>query len=203
MREFVLRASKTVTNSDYISLNDLPGAGRLDLVCRCVTNALFISNDMRRDTIIHVVLEGPNYPPKTISFDGNELKNLAPDERNAASHIKIALQKGAALKLSDNVTSEPGIKISKKSFESLIKEKSKTSQLIYLHPEGIDIRKFEFKENISMVLGDHVGIEKATEKLLKRLGAVRVSLAPAYYLASQCITICHNELDIRKVKAEE
>ena len=71
MREFILRASKTVTNPNYINLNDLPGAGRLDLVCRCVTNALFISNDMRRDTIIHVVLEGPNYPPKTVSEPDN------------------------------------------------------------------------------------------------------------------------------------
>lgn len=199
MREFILRAAKTVTNPNYINLNDLPGAGRLDLVCRCITNALFISNDMRRDTIIHVVLEGPNCPPKTISFDGKELRSLAPDERNATSHVKIALEKGRNLKLNESIEADVGIIISKRSFESLIKEKSKTSQLIYLHPKGTDIRKFEFKEDVCFVLGDHIGLERVTERLLKRMGAVRVSLAPAYYLASQCITICHNEIDRRIV----
>ena len=197
MREFILRASKTVTNPNHINLNDLPGAGRLDLVCRCVTNALFISNDMRRDTIIHVVLEGPNYPPKTVSFDGNELRSLAPDERNCASHIKIALERGDSLKIGESKKSEDGITVSKKSFEAWIKEKSKTSQLVYLHPEGKDIREFKFEKDVCFVMGDHVGLEKVTEKLLKRFGAVKVSLAPAYYLASQCITICHNELDLR------
>ncbi len=203
MREFILRASKGVTNPNFINLNDLPGAGRLDLVCRCVTNALFVSNDMRRDTIIHVVLEGPDNPPRTVSFDGRELRNLAPDERNCASHIRIALERSAGFKLGECAKSEPGITVCKSSLEGMLKEKSKTTQLIYLHPEGTDIRKFEFKEDVCFIFGDHVGIERATEKLLKRLGAVKVSLAPAYYLASQCVTICHNELDVRRLMAGE
>ena len=60
MREFILRAQKARTSD--INLADLPENGRLDLVCRCISNALFISNDLRRDTIIHVVFEGPAFP---------------------------------------------------------------------------------------------------------------------------------------------
>jgi tRNA (pseudouridine54-N1)-methyltransferase len=195
MREFILRASKTVTNPNYINLNDLPGAGRLDLVCRCITNALFISHAIRKDSAIHVVLEGPNYPPKTISFYGKEVKSLSPDERNVASHIKIALEKGKNLKLNESVESEPGIIVSKKSFESIVKEKASTSELIYLHPKGIDIRKFKFGENVVFVIGDSSGLPQKSEKLLERLNAKKVSIGPLEYFASQAITVCHVELD--------
>ncbi len=70
MREFILRASKALTSPDF-NLNDLPSSGgRMDLVCRCISSALWVSNDLRRDTKIFVVLEGPPNPPRTIIFDG-------------------------------------------------------------------------------------------------------------------------------------
>lgn len=197
MREFILRALKAATSPDF-NLNDLPGsAGRMDLVCRCISNALWISNDLRRDTIIHVVLEGPNSPPKTISFEGNNLKNAGPDERNIASHIKNALRTGLDLKLEEEVEVSPGIKIAKRSFESLIKEKSRYSQLLYLHPEGTDIREMKFEDNVCVVFGDHVGMPRKSESLLERLGTRKVSLGAMIYLASHCIVIMHNELDRR------
>jgi len=171
MREFILRASKTVTTPRF-NLNDLPGsAGRMDLVCRCISNALWISNDLRRDTVIHVVLEGPDRPPKLVSFNGKELRNVSPDERNIASHIRIALRKGYNLKLGEKAFVWPGIEIAKRSFESLVKEKSGTSQLIYLHPKGKDIREVEFDENVCIVLGDYIGMPRACERLLERLKA--------------------------------
>ena len=35
------------------SLNDLPGSGgRMDVLCRCVNAALFLSHDLRRDVEI-------------------------------------------------------------------------------------------------------------------------------------------------------
>ncbi len=196
MREFILRALKAFTSPNF-SLNDLPGAGRMDLVCRCISSALWISNDLRRDTKIHVVLEGKPLPPKTITFYGKELKGLSPDERNIASHIRLALKKGLNLKMNEEVEVWSGIKIAKKSFESLVKEKAKEFQLIYLHPKGKDIREFEFKEKVCFVLGDHIGIPRKTEKLLDRIGAERVSLGPKVYLASHCITIVNYELDRR------
>src|SRR5438309_1036045 len=117
MREFILRALKAKTSPDF-SLNDLPGTGgRMDLVCRCISNALFIAGDMRRDTVIHVVLEGPSFPPKIISFYGDHLRNVAPDERNIASHILKALSAGLNLMLREEIEISPGIKVAKKSFE--------------------------------------------------------------------------------------
>ncbi len=195
MREFILRASKAFT-SDF-NLNDLPGAGRMDLVCRCISSALWVSNDLRRDARIFVVLEGPPSPPRTIVFDGKDLKGVSPDERNIASHIKIALRKGLDLKLNEEREVSPGIKIAKKSFESLIKEKCKERQVFYLHPEGKDIRDIKMKENVAFIVGDHIGIPRKTEKLMERLKIQKVSLGKKIYLASHAIVITNYELDRR------
>lgn len=198
MRNFILRALKGKTTPDF-DINNLPEAGRLDLVCRCVSNALFISNDVRKDTIIYVVLDGPSSPPKTISFVGAELKGMEFDEKNIAEHIKLALEKGKNLKLNESTESSSGIKISKKGFEQLVKEKAVNSQLIYLHEKGEDIRKANFKENVTFIFGDYIGMPRKTELFLERFKPKRINLSPKTLFASHCITIVHNELD-RKEK---
>jgi len=199
MREFILRALKAKTSPDF-TLDDLPGSGgRMDLVCRCISNSLFVAQDMRRDTIFHAVLEGPLLPPKIVSFFGETLRNVAPDERNVASHIQRALEEGRDLKLGEEKEISPGIKVFKKSFERLIKEKSENSQLIYLNKKGKDMNDFEFKKNVVIVLGDHIGLPRESEKLLKRLKSEKLSLGPKTYLASHCIVIVHNILDRRGI----
>ncbi|PIN81379.1 tRNA (pseudouridine(54)-N(1))-methyltransferase TrmY [Candidatus Woesearchaeota archaeon CG10_big_fil_rev_8_21_14_0_10_30_7] len=190
MRTFILRAQKANTTS--FDIDDLPGAGRIDLVCRCISNAVFLSNDMRRDTIIHVVLEGPKNPPKIISFNGNELRDFYFDERNIARLILIALKKGKTLNLNETINVHPGINISKKSFEQLIKEQ--TGKLFYLHKKGTAIENVKFEENTTFIFGDYTGVPKNTEKFLDRY-AERVKLSNKMLFASHCIIIVNNELD--------
>ncbi|MEM5773035.1 MAG: tRNA (pseudouridine(54)-N(1))-methyltransferase TrmY [Candidatus Aenigmatarchaeota archaeon] len=195
MREFILKASKAFTTP--FNLNDLAGSGRIDLVCRCISNAFFISEAIRKDVCFHAVLEGPKDPPKLVSFFGDELKRVTPDERNIGAWINKALNVGLGLKKGEEKRVADGIIVAKKSFEELIREKAKKSQLIYLHPKGKDIREFDFKENFCFVLGDHKGLPKKTESLLERIGAEKVSVGKIIYLASHVIVICHNELDRR------
>jgi tRNA (pseudouridine54-N1)-methyltransferase len=195
MREFILKASKAFTKP--FKLNDLPGAGRMDLVCRCVTNALWLSHALRRDVVFYAVLEGPDRPPKIVSFDGKELRGVYVDERNTASHIRIALERGYNLKLGEEIEVSPGIKVAKKSFEKLVKEKLKIMQLFYLTPKGKDIREVEFTQGVGFILGDHLGLPPATEKLLKRFEVQKISLGKIEYLASNCIAVCNYELDRR------
>ncbi len=107
---------------------------------------------------------------------------------------------GLNLELNQEIEVSPGIKIAKKSFESLIREKSKEIQLIYLHPEGKDIRELEIRDNIALILGDHIGISRKTEKLIERLKAEKVSLGKKIYLASHAIVIANYELDRRWLK---
>lgn len=190
MREFVLLALKGFTTPDF-NLNNLPEAGRMDLVCRTVSNAFYTSKTLRKDTVLHACLNGPSRPPKTISFYGPELMGMTPDERNIGGIIKQALKKG----LYAEGKVQGGVTVRKLAFEKLIKEEE---NVYYLHPGGRDIREASFGKNPVFVLGDFIGLPRNTEKLLDRLGAKRLSLGPVELFASHCPIIVHNELDRRQ-----
>lgn len=188
MREFIL-FSRGVTKD--FSLNDLPNAGRMDLIARCITSAIFLSYALRKDVKFHVVLNGPPNPPMTITFFTNELKNVSPDERNIASHIKIAI------KNLGKHESEPGIYVEKMSFEELVsvKKKEYENSVFYLHKDGKDVREIEIKEDFVAILGDNKGLPKKEEEYLERLKIQKVSLGKIEYLSSQAIAIFNYEVD--------
>lgn len=190
MRTFILRAQKAWTTE--FNINDLPNAGRIDLVCRCVSNALFLSNSLRRDTVIHVVFEGPKLPPKVISFNGKDLKNFYFDERNIAKLILKSLKKGKKLKLNETINVHPGIKISKKSFEQLVKEQK--GQLFYLTKKGVAVEKVKFEKDVVFIFGDYTGIPKKTDKFLEK-HAKKLKLSNKMLFASHCVILAHNALD--------
>lgn len=187
MKQFILYASKAVTSPDF-SLDDLPGSGgRMDLVARCICNALWISHDLRRDSCIHVVACGSPNPPVVISFYGNRLKGVSPDERNIAAWIKKAL----AMKRKN-----PGISIRKLSFQQLVEELASDGSFFYiLHEKCRDISEEKLKVDSVFVLGDHIGLPKKEEKFVERFEHDKISLGTTSYLASQCITVLHYELD--------
>jgi len=193
MREFIL-FSRGVTKD--FKLNDLPNAGRMDLVARCVSTAIFLSYSLRKDVKFHVILNGPPSPPLTITFFTNELKNVSPDERNIASHIKIAIRNFGIGKNS----SEAGIYVEKKSFEEVVKDKVKeygNENVFYLHADGEDIRNVEIKNNAVFILGDNKGIPKKEEAFLLRSGIKKISIGKIEYLSSQVIAIVNYEMDRR------
>ncbi len=191
MREFILLNLKARTSPDF-SMGELPQAGRMDLVCRAVSNAFYTSKHLRTDTVFHACFNGPRNPPKIVSFYGNELRGMEPDEKSIGMIIRNALKKGIRMKMGDNSRVSDGLSISMKSFESLIKEKK---ELYYLHAKGEDIRNVSFGENPCFVLGDYIGLPRKTEGLLDRLGAKRISLGPVELFASHCPILVHNELD--------
>jgi tRNA (pseudouridine54-N1)-methyltransferase len=189
-REFVLFARKAVTSSEF-SLDDLPGSGgRMDLVARCIANALWVSRALRRDSCIHVVAYGKPSPPLTISFYGDKLRGVNVDERNIASWIKKVIGEQAT---------NPGITKRKIGFEDLIRELANQEKNFYiLHEKGKDIREIEIKERPVFILGDHIGLPKKLEKFVERFNAEKISLGKVSYLSSQCIAILHYELDRKK-----
>lgn len=195
MREFILKAS-TATTADF-SLNDLPGAGRMDVVCRSINSAFWVSDGLRKDTKMYIVLEGKPNLPLTVEIDSKKIKRFSPDERNIASHIKIAINKFNELK--GAVESEPGVTIMNKRFEELIREKNKDVEMIYLDQNGSDIRKFKFKKDICCILGDHLGLDENTKKFLDGFKIKKISVGPYTYLSSTVIAVIYNELDRRGV----
>jgi Uncharacterized conserved protein len=197
MREFILFARKALTKP--FDLNDLVNANRMDLVARTISNALFYSHGIRKDTIIYASLNGPPRPPVFVKFDGSKIYGLLHDEKSIAKIINECLRKAKSEK---EIEVTNGVFVSRLSFEEFIKSNYKEKVIYYLHENGEDIRKIEISDNNLFILGDHIGLPKKLEKFLIRLGAKKVSLGPISYLSSQCVTIVHNELDRRKIYSD-
>jgi len=203
LREFIFKANKAITNGD-INLKDLPGScGRLDLVCRCVSSAFFLSHDLRRDTVFYSIHYGNPNPPVALKFVGSELKRVSPDERSIALFIKKALDKTPAPFWKESTS---GIYLAKKGFRDIILEKkNEGKEIYYLHKDGEDVEEiFKNKEHEEIgdavfVLGDHIGIGEEDEKFLEKF-AHKISLSPLELHANHCITLVHNALDKRLIK---
>ncbi len=189
MKSFVIIGHKAATTP--FSLNDLPGAaGRMDILCRCVNAALFLSHDLRRDVRVYLVLKGGTQP-KLIRFDGSSVRYLSPDERSAASLIKKAIENAQGLW----TESTPGVSIRKGGFEDLLKELNK--KIVYLREDGTDIRGKKFEEPL-FVLGDHQGLTEEEEKIIRGYEHEIVSVGPLSLHADHCIVLLHNEMDREK-----
>lgn len=190
MKEFIIIGHKAVTTP--FSLNDLPGAaGRMDILCRSVNAALFLSHDLRRDVRVYLVLKGGGQP-RIVRFDGAAVRYLSPDERSAASLIRKALEKSAQGFWTE---STPGVSIKTGGFGDLLGEVNK--KIIYLLEDGADIRirPFEADSDHLFVLGDHLGLTDDEEKMILAHEPDIISVGPLSLHADHCIVLLHNELD--------
>ncbi|ADC64865.1 protein of unknown function DUF358 [Ferroglobus placidus DSM 10642] len=193
MREFLIIGSKART--EKFSLNDLPGAGRIDILCRCVSSAFFLSHDIRRDVNVYLLLLGPPDPPKVLKIVGKEVKYMPPDERGIAGLIRKALE----IKADKNwKKSTPGIYVAKKGLEELLDEVA--SDVYYLREDGEDIRKLK-DNNALFVLGDHEGVPEELEEIVLRKAKKIIGIPTKSLMAEHCITIVHYELDRKQLNS--
>ncbi len=209
MRSFVIIGHRVKTSSDF-NLNDLcASTGRLDILLRCINAAFFLSGDIRRDTEIYLVLLGEPEPPKTVHLVGSELKYLNPDERSTGALIRNALMKEIK---NEEIRSTPGIYVSGKNFEELLKDLENQiiylketgedirREIVYLKEEGEDVRQMDLQNDAVFVLGGQKDLTEDEEEILKKHNAKTVSLGPVKLHASHCITIVNNEMDRRNSK---
>ena len=180
MRTFIVYSGKGRTDSNF-NVEDLPSSGgRMDLVARCISSALWLSHGIREDTKIFVVLNGLPRPPVTICFDGGAIRKISPDERSIAIWIKKAL----ASDFSDWFEFREGITISRKSFQEIV-ESFKDKPIYVLSEKG---KKLKIKKDPVFILGDNFGLPENEEKFVLKYGK-RLSLGKKSYLASSCISV--------------
>ena len=192
MKYFVIVGHKAVTTGDF-KLDDIAGgAGRLDILVRCVNSAFFLSHDIRHDTELFLILQGGEDPPKTVRFTGSELRYLNPDERSTSSLIRNALMK----KLGESeVRSSPGIYVSRMSFSDVISMLSQRGKIIYLKEDGADVRGREMPEEPVFVISDNRDLTDEEESILLSHRPEKISIGPHSLHADHCIIVVHNEID--------
>ena len=87
MRRFAIIAS-TAPSSGTFTLNDLPSAGRMDVICRNIGSSLLLSHGIRRDAEVIVHLMGGPGKPRRIRFRTSGIVGLRADERSIAGMIR-------------------------------------------------------------------------------------------------------------------
>ncbi|MBP5734683.1 MAG: tRNA (pseudouridine(54)-N(1))-methyltransferase TrmY [Candidatus Methanomethylophilaceae archaeon] len=195
MRYFVITGHKAVTTGDF-KLDDIAGgAGRLDILVRCVNSAFFLSHDLRKDVEIYLVLEGGDDAPKTVVFKGAELRYLNPDERSTASLIRNALLK--KVQRGEEIRSSPGVYNTRMSFADVLEKLSKVGSFVYLKEDGVDCRDYEFPENPIFVLGDNQDPTAEEEEILQSYSPDKICIGPYSLHADHCMIIVQNEVDRR------
>lgn len=189
MRQFIVLAHELPASAD-VSLDDLPGTGRLDLLSRCVTSALLLSHDIRENVRIDLLADG-----YVVGFDGSALRRLNPDERSTAARIRDALEAREGAIGSMAATPSPGVSIRKGDLGSVTDDLPSGATLVELHAEGRPVREWSPPTDPAFVLSDHRQFTGAEAELLRRRADERLSLGPVALHADQAITVAHNYLD--------
>jgi len=86
--------------------------------CRCVNVGLFVSGDLRRDVIISLAI-GSEEDLKVISFPGNSLKRVSPDERSISFFLLKAIEKVKNLEPNESLIMNNGIELVRSSLNDL------------------------------------------------------------------------------------
>jgi len=175
-------------------LADLPGsAGRLDILCRCATEAFLLSHGIRRDVCLYLVIQGR----LLVRLDGIFLRYLNPDERSTAALIRKAIARAQDLAPGEWAPSTPGISVRWGELADVRAELEAEDFAIYvLEESGRFIREISLPERLAFVLSDHRDF--APEDLEALAGLPRLSVGPRSLQAQTCIALVHNELDLRE-----
>lgn len=191
MRRFVVVGHDAPTTPEF-SLEDLPGsAGRLDLLARCVIDGLLVSHGVREDAAVALVL-GDEF---TVGFDGAEVRNLHPDERSTAAHVRTALERRADAVGDRPARVSPGITIRRRGFERTLREFGARGTIVHLAADGEPVAGVTPPADPTFVLSDHRSFSEAEAAVIEDLASRRLSVGPRHLHANQAIAVAHTWLD--------
>jgi tRNA (pseudouridine54-N1)-methyltransferase len=189
MRQFVVLGHHAPIDPDF-SLDDLAGAaGRLDVICRCVNSALFLSHGIRDAVQIHLVVQDE----LTVRIDSADLRYMNPDERNIAGLLRQALEAKDQAIGHREAESTPGIHVSKRGFQPVLESIDGT--VVELHEDGDPLADVDPPTDPVFVLSDHEDFTDEEAVVLAEHSDKRVRVSPEILHADHTITVAHNYLD--------
>lgn len=190
MRQLIVVSHEVATDVD-VSLDDLPGAGRFDVLCRATTAALLTSHGIRSDTLVHLVIDDA----VTITVDGASVRRLNPDERSTAALLRGALAEREEAIGHQPVEPSPGVELRRRGFEATIDAVAASGDLIVLDADGEPAGSADPPDDPAFVLSDHHDFTDAERTALADRDATPLSLGPEALHGDQAITVAHNWLD--------
>ena len=191
MRQFLIVGHDAPTTPEF-SLDDLAGgAGRLDVLCRCITSAFFLSHSIRESVRVHAVL-GDEF---TVRFDGRTLRRLNPDERSTAALLRTALEHRADAIGHVPAESSPGVTIRRMGFAATLEDLATDATVVALHEDGDPAVAVDPPSDPLFVLSDHRDFTDRESSLLAAAADERLRLGPEVLHADHAVTVAHNYLD--------
>ena len=185
-RVFVFVSHEAPTDADF-SLNDLPGAGRVDLLCRCVNAALLTSHGVREDATARLVIRDDE--DVTVRFEGEEVSGINPDERSIAGVVRAALEERTYYE----VEARRGVYVAEKGLRGVLDETE--GETVVLHEDGERALGVETPDNPVFVLSDHGDFTDEDIEAVEERDARRVSLGPVALHADHATAVAHNWCD--------
>lgn len=190
MRQFIVLGHEVPTTADF-SLEDLSGAGRLDVLCRCVGAAVFLSHGIRENVRVHLVLDDAY----TLRFDSDTLRRLYPDERTIAARIRDALDQREDAIGHQPAAVSPGMALYRFGFEATLDAVADDGTVVQLYAEGTPLPEASPPIDPVFVLSDHEDFTAREAELLAERADQRLRVGPETLHADQTITVAHNWLD--------
>ena len=195
MRRFATVSHTGKSDGDW-HLNDLAaGAGRVDVLCRNVQSAFFLSHGLREDVDFYAVFAQSPLRQKTVRIQGSAIQMLNPDERSTAARLQQALQ--ASWSVPDWKDVQRGLAVARFGLEGLLDDLKGKATPVLLDPKGTPIAQWAPPAEPLFLLSDHVPFTKQEYALLDGRGAQRVSLGPQWYHGNHAIAVVHWWLDQR------
>lgn len=196
MRRFVTVSHTGRGDGDW-SLNDLTaGAGRVDVLCRNIQSAFFLSHGLREDVEFHAVFAEPASQARTVRIEGSKIQRLNPDERSTAARLQQALQDKWGVP--DWKEVQRGLSVARFGLDGLLDDLKGTGSLVLLDPKGTPVADWTPPEDPIFLLSDHVPFTQDEYAAIDARGAQRVSLGPHWYHGNHAISVIHWFLDQRE-----
>ncbi|MEZ3163159.1 tRNA (pseudouridine(54)-N(1))-methyltransferase TrmY [Halorubrum sp. RMP-47] len=197
MRQFVVIGRDVPTDPDAVSLSDIPGAGRLDLCCRCVSAGVFLSHGIRESVRVHLVVADEF----TVTFDADSLRHLHPDERNIAARVRDAL--AARDEAIGHIPADvsPGVELRRMGLDAtldrLVRDggRGPDGTLVQLHEDGDPLVDAAPLTDPVFVLSDHHDFAPDEAAAVDERADRRLRVGPELLHADHAITVVHNWLD--------
>ena len=87
--------------------------------CRCVNVGLFISSNLRRDVVVSIA-SGTSQDMQIISFPGDTLRRVSPDERSISFFLLKAMEVSKELSLQSSEVMDNGIIVHRTRFDCFL-----------------------------------------------------------------------------------